>query len=58
MHEIEPFYNWRYIYTSEQDERSPFFGRVYSEFAYAQAIYNYIIRRGMTSDRVPCTSKY
>jgi hypothetical protein len=43
MHEIEPFYNWRYIYTSEQDERSPFFGRVYSEFAYTQAIYNYLI---------------
>jgi hypothetical protein len=43
MHEIEPFYNWRHIYISEQDERSPFFGRVYSEFTYTQAIYNYYI---------------
>ncbi len=43
MHEIEPFYNWRHIYTSEQDERSPFFGRVYSEFEFSQTIYNYYI---------------
>lgn len=43
MHEIEPFYNWRHIYTSEQDERSPFFGRVYSEFVFSHAIYNYYI---------------
>ncbi|HEX6428406.1 MAG TPA: hypothetical protein VF008_11995 [Niastella sp.] len=43
MHEIEPFYNWRHIYISEQDERSPFFGRVYSEFTYSQAVYNYYI---------------
>lgn len=43
MHEIEPFYNWRHIYTSETDERSPFFGRVYSEFEYSQTIYNFYI---------------
>jgi hypothetical protein len=43
MHEIEPFYNWRHIYTSEQDERSPFFGRVYSEFVFSHAVYNYYI---------------
>lgn len=43
MHEIEPFYNWRHIYTSEQDERSPFFGRVYSEFVFSQTVYNYYI---------------
>ena len=43
MHEIEPYYNWRHIYVSEEDERSPFFGRVYSEFEYTQAIYNYLI---------------
>ena len=43
MHEIEPFYNWRHIYTSELDERSPFFGRVYSEFTFSQTIYNYYI---------------
>jgi hypothetical protein len=43
MHEIEPFYNWRHIYISEEDERSPFFGRDYSEFEYSQTIYNYYI---------------
>jgi hypothetical protein len=43
MHDIEPFYNWRHIYTSEEDERSPFFGRTYSEFEYSQTIYNYYI---------------
>ena len=43
MHDIEPFYNWRHIYVSEEDERSPFYGRVYSEFEFSQAIYNYYI---------------
>ncbi len=43
MHNIEPFYNWRHIYVSEEDERSPFYGRVYSEFEFTQAIYNYYI---------------
>ena len=43
MHEIEPFYNWRHIYVSEEDERSPFFGRDYSEFEFTQTIYNYYI---------------
>lgn len=43
MHEIEPFYNWRHIYVSEEDDRSPFFGRVYSEFEFTQTIYNYYI---------------
>jgi hypothetical protein len=43
MQDIEPFYNWRHIYTSEADERSPFYGRIYSEFVFTQAIYNYYI---------------
>lgn len=43
MHDIEPFYNWRHLYISEEDERSPFYGRVYSEFEYSQAVYNYYI---------------
>jgi len=43
MHEIEPFYNWRHIYTSEEDERSPFYGRVYSEFEFTHTVYNYYI---------------
>ncbi len=43
MHEIEPFYNWRHIYIAEEDARSPFFGRTYSEFEYSQTVYNYYI---------------
>lgn len=43
MHDIEPFYNWRHIYVSEEDEYSPFHGRVYSEFEFTQTIYNYYI---------------
>ena len=43
MHDIEPFYNWRHIYVSEEDGRSPFFGREYSEFQFSQTIYNYYI---------------
>jgi hypothetical protein len=43
MQDIEPFYNWRHIYTSEEDERSPFFGRIYSEFEFTHTIYNYYI---------------
>ena len=43
MHNIEPFYNWRHIYVSEEDQRSPFYGRQYSEFVYSQTVYNYYI---------------
>lgn len=43
MHELEPFYNWRHLYTAEEDEHSPFFGQEYSEFEYTNTIYNYFI---------------
>jgi hypothetical protein len=43
MHEIEPFYNWRHIYTAEEDPKSPFYGRVYNEFEFTQTVYNYYI---------------
>ena len=43
MHDIEPFYNWRHLYVSEEDDRSPFYGRVYSEFEFSLTIYNYYI---------------
>ncbi|HTN39111.1 MAG TPA: hypothetical protein VL053_18665 [Arachidicoccus sp.] len=43
MHTIEPFFNWRHLYTSEEDERSPFYGREYSEFEFTNAVYNYYI---------------
>ena len=43
MHDIEPHYRWRETYTSERDERSPFYGRVYSEFTYTNKVYNYFL---------------
>jgi len=43
MHEIEPYYNWRHLYTAEEDEFSPFFGREYSEFEFTNTVYNYYI---------------
>lgn len=43
MHDIEPFYNWRHLYIAEEDERSPFYGRQYSEFEFSQTVYNYYI---------------
>jgi hypothetical protein len=43
MHTIEPYYNWRHLYTVEDDERSPFYGRTYDEFNFTQTIYNYYI---------------
>jgi hypothetical protein len=43
MHDIEPFYNWRHIYVAEEDPKSPFYGRKYSEFEYSQTVYNYYI---------------
>ncbi len=43
MHDIEPFYNWRHIYIAEEDPKSPFFGRKYSEFTFSQTVYNYYI---------------
>ena len=43
MHTIEPYFNWRHLYTAETDEQSPFFGREYSEFQFSQTVYNYYI---------------
>jgi hypothetical protein len=43
MQDIEPYFNWRHVYTSEEDERSPFYGREYSEFEYSNVIYNFYI---------------
>jgi hypothetical protein len=43
MQDIEPYYNWRHLYTAETDRLSPFFGRTYSEFEYSQTLYNYYI---------------
>ncbi|MEA3505834.1 MAG: hypothetical protein U9R32_11690 [Bacteroidota bacterium] len=43
MHLLEPHYNWRDYYTAEEDEESPFYGRIYSEFEFHNAIYNHVI---------------
>ncbi len=43
MHTIEPFYNWRHLYISEEDKRSVFFGREHSEFEFSQTVYNFYI---------------
>lgn len=43
MHLVEPFYNWRMYYTAEEDARSPFFEREYSELEFSNTIYNFYI---------------
>lgn len=43
MHEIEPFYNWEKYYSSNEDERSPFFGVEYNLMGYTNDIYGYYI---------------
>lgn len=43
MHNIEPFYNWRHLYMAEEDKLSPFYGQIYSEFEFKDAVYNYLI---------------
>ncbi len=43
MHSIEPYYLWRDYYSAEDDVRSPFFGREYSEFEFSNTIYNFYI---------------
>lgn len=43
MHDVEPYFQWRHLYTAEEDPRSIFFGRTYSEFEFTQAVYNYYI---------------
>jgi hypothetical protein len=43
MHSIEPFYNWRNLYCSENDKNSPFYNRAYSEYELSNTIYNYYI---------------
>lgn len=43
MQDIEPFYNWMDLYLASEDELSPFYGRVYSEFEFSNTLYNYFI---------------
>ncbi|MFA5574984.1 MAG: hypothetical protein WC994_08015 [Brumimicrobium sp.] len=43
MHDLEPYYNWRDEYVAEDDKRSPFYRREYSEFEFSDQVYNYFI---------------
>ena len=43
MHNIEPFYNWRHIYISEEDPLSPFYGRTILSLNFTHTVYNYYI---------------
>jgi hypothetical protein len=43
LQNIEPYYNWRHLYSAEEDDQSPFYGRTYSEFEFSQTVYNYYI---------------
>jgi hypothetical protein len=43
MHLLEPFYDWRNLYAAEDDERSPFFGRQYSELFFSNTVYDHYI---------------
>jgi len=43
MHDIEPHYQWRDKYTSDEDERSPFYGVEHSEFEFSNAVYDHVI---------------
>lgn len=43
MHDIEPHYNWRCLYTAEEDPRSPFYEREYSEFEFNNHVYDHYI---------------
>ena len=43
MQNIEPYFNWRHLYTAEEDRRSPFYERTYNEFQYTHLVYNYYI---------------
>ncbi|HMN05208.1 MAG TPA: hypothetical protein PKD45_05735 [Flavobacteriales bacterium] len=43
MHSIEPFFNWRHLYTAEDDPRSPFHGTEHSEFEFTHAVYDHAL---------------
>jgi hypothetical protein len=43
MHDIEPYYNWQYLYNSETDPQSPYCGTVHSEFTFSNTVYNYYV---------------
>ncbi|MEM9051075.1 MAG: hypothetical protein AAGC47_03390 [Bacteroidota bacterium] len=43
MHTIEPYFGWRGAYTAEEDSRSPFYGKEYSEFEFTNQLYDHLV---------------
>lgn len=43
MHDIEPHFRWRNHYRAEEDGRSPFYQRQYSELYFSNAVYDHLI---------------
>lgn len=43
MHTIEPYYKWRDLYIAANDQDSPYFNHVNSEFHFTDKVYNYYI---------------
>lgn len=43
MHGIEPYYSWRDFYCVEDDQRSPFYCKEYSEFEFSEQVYNFLL---------------
>lgn len=43
MHNLEPHYHWIELYNASEDERSPLYGRIYSEFEFTNQLYNFLI---------------
>lgn len=43
MHDLEPYYQWQHFYDASEDQRSPFYKTIHSEFEFTNKIYNYLI---------------
>jgi len=43
MHTIEPYFGWRGLYAAEEDPKSPFYGREYSEFEFTNQLYDHLV---------------
>ena len=43
VHDIEPYFSWRNLYSSEDDPRSPFYGNEHDEFYFMEKIYDHYI---------------
>lgn len=43
MHTIEPYFNWRHLYSAEEDALSPFYKREYNEFQYHNTCFDHLI---------------